>query len=148
MTSSGFLPQITLPTRITESTMTIIDNIYCNTFTTEIHSGNILIQIADHLAQFVSINKQINTHKNTSYYKRDYKNFNEQIFLDDLAKQNWSNETYDPNIMYDDFIWRLEGVTNRHAPLKKLNKKEVKLNNKPWITANILKKIKQKFYIF
>ena len=28
MTASGFLPQITQPTRITETTMTIIDNIY------------------------------------------------------------------------------------------------------------------------
>ena len=31
MASNGFLPHITLPTRITDTTMSIIDNIYTNT---------------------------------------------------------------------------------------------------------------------
>ena len=38
MTSSGFLPYIILPTRITDTTMTIIDNIYSN---------NIIIPLSD-----------------------------------------------------------------------------------------------------
>ncbi len=45
MTSNGFLPLILQPTRITKDTMTIIDNIYTNTFTKESFSGNILIEI-------------------------------------------------------------------------------------------------------
>ena len=107
-----------------------------------------LIQIADHLAQFVSVDKQNITHKNTTYYKRDYKNFNQQSFLNNLSTQNWSNEILDPNVMFDEFILKLEGVTNRHAPLQRLNKKEVKLHNKPWITPVILKKIQHRNSIF
>ena len=42
MTTSGFLPQILQPTRITETTATIIDNIYTNNLTNDITSGNIL----------------------------------------------------------------------------------------------------------
>ena len=55
MTSSGYLPHILHPTRITEYTSTIIDNIYSNNFEDNSIGGNILVQFADHLAQFLSI---------------------------------------------------------------------------------------------
>ena len=42
MTSNGYLPLITQPTRIRDSTQTLIDNIFTNSFIDESHSGNIL----------------------------------------------------------------------------------------------------------
>ena len=54
LTSLGFLPHVLQPTRITEHSSTIIDNIYGNNFTQEILSGNILIKFADHFSQFLS----------------------------------------------------------------------------------------------
>ena len=54
MSSNGYLPRITIPTRITDSSMTITDNIYTNTFSNNSFSGNIL---ADHLPQFISIQR-------------------------------------------------------------------------------------------
>ena len=53
--SNGFTHQITLPTHITDSSMTLIDKIYSNMFLNNISSGNVIIEIADHLLQFVSI---------------------------------------------------------------------------------------------
>ena len=147
MTANGYLPQIIQPTRITETTMTIIDNIYTNTFINNIISGNLLIEIADHLVQFVSVNKEAHiTNEQTSY--RSYKNWNEQSFLDDLSIQNWSTNQENGNDSYNDFIWSLKGYIDRHAPLKKLNKREIKLKNKPWVTTLILKKIKHRNEIF
>ena len=58
MASNGYLPKITMPTRLTDTTMSIIDNIYTNTFTEDIFSGNITLQVADHLLQFISVNKK------------------------------------------------------------------------------------------
>ena len=58
MTSSGFLPHILQPTRISEQSSTVIDNIYGNNLEQEIISGNILIQFADHLSQFSSSKKK------------------------------------------------------------------------------------------
>ena len=79
LSSSGFLPLILQPTRITKETSSIIDNIYTNTFNKESTSGNILIEIADHLAQFVIVHKEL-TKMPTSYqYKRDFSKFNEDI---------------------------------------------------------------------
>ena len=42
------------------------------------------------------------------------------------------------------FIWYLEHYVNKHAPLKKNNKKEQKIKTKPWITDKIFKKIKNR----
>ena len=123
MTSSGFLPQITQPTRITETTMTIIDNIYTNTFASNIYSGNLLLEIADHLAQFVCTETKIINKNTKDIFKRVYKNWNEQSFLNDLPIQNWKNDLQDVNDKYNDFLWHLESCVNRHAPIKKLNKK-------------------------
>ena len=78
MTSSGYLPHILHPTRITEYTSTIIDNIYSNNFEDNSIRGNILVQFADHLGQFLN------------FFKRDYSNFDENTFLEDIATQDWS----------------------------------------------------------
>ena len=77
MTSFGFLPHILQPTRITAFSSTIIDNIYSNNIEQETFSGNILIQLSDHLSQFLSIKKEIIRVKPPVIYKRDLSKFNE-----------------------------------------------------------------------
>ena len=74
-------------------------------------------------------------------FTKEISNVNEQSFIEDISIQNWHNEYDDPNDCYSDFIFRLEGCVNRHAPLKKLNVKEKKMSHKPWITNEILKHI-------
>ena len=53
--SNNFIPQITLPTRITEKTATLIDNIFTNSYkhNSNCLSGNITTFISDHLPQFL-----------------------------------------------------------------------------------------------
>ena len=79
MNSNGNLPQVNLPTRIT--TMTFIDNIFTNTMNYNSFSDKILIQIADHLSQFLPIDTSKIEYKKLDIYKRDYSNFNEQSLL-------------------------------------------------------------------
>ena len=43
-------------------------------------------------------------------YRRSYKNWNEQSFLDDLSIQNWSTNQENGNDSYNDFIWHLKRV--------------------------------------
>ena len=148
MTSNGFIPQITLPTRITDSSMTLIDNIYSNMFLYNTFSGNIIIEIAAHLLQFVSIDASKIEYNKFKYYKRNYRNFSEESFLADITIQKWNNDFEDVNDSYNDFIFRLEGCVNRHAPIQKLNQKEQKRNQKPWITNEILKRIKYRNKLF
>ena len=56
--------------------------------------------------------------------------------------------TNDVNSKFDDFLWRVEGCVDRHAPLKKLNKKQIKLKSKPWINGYILKMINHRERLF
>ena len=124
MTSIGFLPLILQPTRITKSTMSIIDNIYTNTFTKESYSGNILIEIADHLTQFVIVDNDISNLPITVKFKRDYSKYKDNSFIDDLSIQNWNRtDSNNPNIRYKEFIVKIESCINRHSPLKNLIKR-------------------------
>ena len=78
MTYSVFLPLLQ-PTRISDHSSSIIDNIYGNNLEQEATSGNILIQFADHLAQFLSIKKKIIRAKHIPVYRR--KQYGLSIYL-------------------------------------------------------------------
>ena len=52
ITNNNFMPLITRPTRITNSSKTLIDNILYNQFSNDIVSGNITVGISDHIPQF------------------------------------------------------------------------------------------------
>ena len=58
--SSGFIPTITKPTRITHTTSTLIDNIYIKTKQPDqLTSGILNIDLSDHLPIFTFIGTQI-----------------------------------------------------------------------------------------
>ena len=82
-------------------------------------------------------------------YKCDLTNFDEQLFADDVSIQNWNAYKFDNiNSKFDDFQWRLEGCINRHGPIKKLTRKELKKTTKPWINNYIIKMISHKDRLF
>ena len=61
-------------------------------------------------------------------YKRDYSSFVENGFIDDISIQNWDVcNNNDTNLKFNDFLWRVEGCIDRHAPLKRLNNKQQKI---------------------
>ena len=66
----------------------------------------------------------------------------------DVSIQQWRIDSDDIDIVYDDFIWKLQGCVDRHAPLKKVTKKELKLKTKPWITNTIVHMIKHRNKLF
>ena len=148
MTSYGFLPHILQPTRITEFSSTLIDNIYGNNFEQESYGGNILVKFADHFSQFLIINKKIVKLKPNDVYRRDLKNFNENAFIDDISIQNWNAKIIGTDLKFNDFSWRLEACVDRHAPIKKLNKKHHKKMSKPWINKQIIKLIAHRERLF
>ena len=94
---------ITQSTRFSNTTQTLIDNIFTNTFDRDIESGNILIEFADHLTQFASIKKVLHPTNNEPIYKLDQSKFDEKLFLEDLSIQNFM-QTDDPNANFSDFM--------------------------------------------
>ena len=84
MFSYHFQPSILHPTRITDSSSTIIDNIYVNNATeSNIFAGNILSLISDHLPPFAILSENAPDYKTSSHFSCDYKTFDETKFLAD-----------------------------------------------------------------
>ena len=148
ITSNGFLPRIVRPTRVTENSATIIDNIFSNNFKSGMLSGNLMLCISEHFSQFLSIGNNNVSHKNVNIYGRNYSKFNSKDFRDDIYMQKWENNLTDVNELYDEFITKLNSCVDKHAPIKKLTKKEIKMKSKPWITVNIRKLIDQRNKLF
>ena len=64
--------------------MSIIGNIYTKTLKEDIFSGNIIIEIADHLLQFISVKQKWREEYWTQLLQERLKMFNEQRFLQDI----------------------------------------------------------------
>ena len=70
--SSFFQPQILQPTRITDHSATLIDNIFFNSLEHFTISGNLAYDITDHLPNFLIFNKFNTLPGNIKLYKRGY----------------------------------------------------------------------------
>ena len=140
--SQHYLPYIIHPTQVSNNSSTIIDNIFSNICNLETKSGNILSQIADHFPQFMIVRKAGLTNKTLSYYQHDYSKFNQERFLDDfknLSFEYLNDNQSDINAKFKRFLANLDEIVEKHAPLKKLTKRDIKLRNKPWINSRIQK---------
>ena len=91
MTTNGFYPAITYPTRFTDTNCTLIDNIfykskYNNTFKS---SGIILTDISDHLPCFAIFqqNACLNT-SNEIFYQRSFSERNKQLLYKEIESKN------------------------------------------------------------
>ena len=145
----AYLPYIIHPTRTTENTSTLIDNIYSNNLEDEILSGDILIQFADHLAQFLSINRNIDRITPGDVYRRDFTNFNDLAFKDDISRLDWNlNSSYSINEKFNTFLSKMENCIDLHARIKKLNRKQIRKTSKPWINLYIIKMISHRNKLF
>ena len=132
------------PTRLTSKTL--IDNIFFNSL--EYHSlrGNIVIEISDHLIQFLILQGYIKEGHipATNLYKRDFKNFNEMKFEEVVLSMDWDNicslEKNDPNFSCNNFFNSITYQLDEFAPFKKVTRKEYNLILNPWFTKGILVK--------
>ena len=82
------LPSISLPTRTTETSSTLIDNIFFTPTKYKACSGNILVGISDHLPQFLILENYLRN-ENEKIYFRCWKNFDKEKFTVDFLNINW-----------------------------------------------------------
>ena len=84
-----FQPHILQPTRITDHSATLIDNIFFNSIEHFTVSGNLVYDLTDHLANFLIFDKFSSLPSNIKLYKRDFSNFNQQVLLNDIKSVDW-----------------------------------------------------------
>ena len=150
LTSNLFVPHITLPTRITNRSQTLIDNIFSNNPEFEnCTSGNFTFSISDHLAQFLIVPSSENRPPKVHNIKvRDTKNYSHEELVADIINIDWTEvleaDKADPNHSSQRFNDKINEILDKHMPWRKLNKKEIRLQTKPWITSGILNSIKRR----
>ena len=85
----GTIPLINKPTRVTNKTATLIDNIFTNyILNDDFKKGIIKYDISDHFAVFVAISiseNKSNNHK-TKFTKREFTDRNKQSFKTNILK--------------------------------------------------------------
>ena len=151
--SFSLLPQIILPTRVTNTSKTLIDNIFVDSSTFQVSSGNLIYHISDHLPQF-SILKNLKTNSNLKHnkFKRNWSKFDQENFVLDFFEINWENtlelNKQNVNTSFDNFYNSINNLIDKYAPLKKLTKKQIKTMSKPWISQGILTSIKKRDHLF
>ena len=151
MLEHGFQPCILQPTRITNTCRpSLLDNIFLNGFDNPI-SGNILEHISyDHLPNFSILNhenrRQVITKMKRDIEKLDIGKFQQDLldsdFLVKLLNSDCTESAY--TFFHQKYLYLLD----KHAPLRRLTKKENKLQQTPWMTKGILKSISKKRKLF
>lgn len=146
MYANSFLPLINRPTRITDQSSTIIDNIFCNNLSIcpEQASGLLYTDLSDHLPVFVVTFNNVECNRTKVVRKRicgqnnisEMKGMLECHDWDDVITVSQCQEAYSK---FDQIVSSCYDAT---CPFKSvtLNKK----NNKPWVTKGMKKSIKQK----
>ena len=151
----GFRPLILQPSRLTNSSATLIDNIFTNDLTCYSKGGNITSSISDHLLQFsildIASDFDISTENKAKFSRRNWRIFNKREFDEELKSINWSDiikQDMDTDTSCASFLGKINFLLDEMAPYKKVTKKEFSLQRKPWITHGLLKSmsIRDKLY--
>ena len=145
--SNCALPIFTIPTRVTSSSSTIIDHIITNDLKHNLTPFVIQEDTTDHFpigcfVQNLSPKKQKKI-KTISYY-RDKSKFKSEDFCDDVQSKFFAYIINMPDLDCDNvngsfngFENLLRSIIDDHAPLKRLSRRQRKLQSKPWLTKGI-----------
>ena len=153
----GFLPTITKPTRITSSSATLIDHIWCNSMeifdNKELVSNILIYDISDHLPTMLMYTvKNMKSNDKTKIQYRDYSNKNIQKFKDifdnklsDSIRNSLKGELKHSSTD-EKFKLTFNKISDHYNNCFPLKTKTIhnKILNKPWITNDLQKKIKKR----
>ena len=116
LTSNLFVSHITLPTRVTNRSQTLIDNIFSNNPEFEnCTSGNFTFSISDHLAQFLIVptsdNRPLKVH---NIKVRNTKNYSHAELVADIINIDWltvlEEDKADPNHSFQRFHEKINEI--------------------------------------
>ena len=149
--SSNFAPKITLPTRICDTTSTLIDNIYTNVLDKSHTSGILIRPISDHQMYFCIMNENYMKPAIAQKYVEvevfnveAIENFKTEIANLEIHDKLDKTLNRDPNHNYEIFSTLLQNAKSKHIPkrIKKFNKRRHKKER--WMTDELLAQVIKK----
>lgn len=139
-------PVITKPTRVTQTSASLIDHIWTNNIHCHVTSGILHSTISDHFPVFASFttNRTLtsNTHKTISTTKITDEYINN--FKLELSSYQWKQDIkFNVEVDYDNYISKFSQLYMKHFPTIDIQIKD-KFTTKPYITPAIRNSIKQR----
>ena len=144
--SNNLLPVLTKPTRITEHSSSLIDNIFTNNLNL-LSSGIIYSDISDHLPIFIMSNKsEFDVQKKAYCTKLNYSPSNINSVNKCLSNTDWSPVLNSTNvdISFENFLNILHTVIEPNCPPIRLVDK---IDKNPWFTPSLKKASKKITFI-
>ena len=136
--TNAFYPTISKPTRVTDHSATLLDNIITNITGYCITSGVLYNDISDHfpVCNLLQINSKI-TKKFAYIFRRMNTAKNIEKLNSELKNANWDDVFVDenPDSAYDTFLIILTSLINKCLPLKKVKRKIT--DKSEWLTKGI-----------
>ena len=149
--SVNLIPKITLPSRKSHSTATLIDHIYTDIEKDDCLAGTITTDITDHYSNFLffKATKTIKAKpKNITY--RCVNDTTVNAFNQALQNETWDNvlSKTNPELAYQSFIDTYSKLMNTYLPVKTCTFNRFKHKAQPWITKGLIKSLstKEKLY--
>ena len=154
LVTNGFFPKITLPTRISERSSSLIDNIFTNDSEEKETAGILLNHLSDHQIIFTYIEKLSYIEKLPKFITIEKNNAaSVQSFIREMDALNICDELNqsidgNPEENYEVFLKLIKDVKDKCLPKKvvKYNKKKHKKSK--WMTSALLKSINTKNQLY
>ena len=143
--SSSCIPLISKPTRVTDSSATLIDNIFTNILPPP-KSGILVTDISDHFPVFTHFPLSKNCPKPDYIPTREYTDENIGNLKQELYSLDWASifNEHDTNIAFLNFMDILNTNLDKHIPWKQKTKSRKVTPKSPWITVSLCKSINHK----
>ena len=151
--ANGFCSLINKPTRYSRTSATILDHIFTKKYVTNLNctTGIIKLDISDHLPTFCTVKCKVDKSNVKPRFSRDTKLFNFENFYEDISASLHNSLIIpedNPNEALDKLVRMIKNKIDKHAPLKRLSRQQMKIKTKPWLTFGIIKSIKTKNKLF
>ena len=148
----SFIPCITLPTRITDHSATLIDHIFLKCprklLQNKCSSGNLIFDVSDHLPNFIFFNIDAPSIKDRPYI-RLFTEKRKKLFLDNLENEQSlinENDLGEVNSSYNIFSTNYLNLFNKYFPYVRQSRSSYK--DKPYITSGIKVSIKTRNMLY
>ena len=145
LNSYNYTQVIDKPTRVTQTTASLIDHIHTNNPNKICQAGVIETGLSDHFITYCTrkvIRGQINKHNTISI--RSMKNYNEDSFIEKLQNMDWAvvlNSIDDVNVAWEKFKTLFTLAVDEIAPMKDIR---IKYRTEAWMNEEILELMQTK----
>jgi len=153
--SHSFLPTIYYPTRITDTTATLIDNIFINGVNNKFDSAIVYSDVSDHLLVVIHYSLELSRNVVTKdQTRRIFDTKSIKSFKVALSNTNWSDTLANtlnqdsPNELYSLFIKTFSSIFEKHFPPKIIRSHKKNSPKKEWITRGLIKSCNRKYVLY